>query len=160
MIRSAMPSERLSIGRVYSETWKAAYRGIVPDSFLDSLTEESCAPHVIPEKGLLICERSGEIIGVVSFGPARHTQNSKAGEVYSLYVFCQYWRAGAGRELFEAARRMLRTEGYDSLHIWTLTENRRARQFYERMGMTGYAARTICIGGHDLSETGYIQTLN
>jgi hypothetical protein len=42
--------------------------------------------------------------------------------------------------------------------LWALTDNARARRFYERMGMTAVDSRRIAIGGRELEETGYIQT--
>ena len=160
MIRSSMQGERLLIGHVYCETWKAAYRGLVPDGFLDSLTDECCAPRIVPEKGLLVCERNGCLIGAVGFGPDRQVPDGGTGEIYSLYVLPEYWRTGAGRELFCAARKSLQQDGFDSIRLWTLSQNRRARQFYEKMSMTECSCRIITIGGRDLPETGYIQTLN
>ena len=71
----------------------------------------------------------------------------------------EFWRTGAGSALFESARKQLREEGYESLFLWTLTENTRARRFYEKMGMEACRTRTITIGGRGLSETGYIQML-
>ena len=153
-----MPSDLLSIGHVYCEAWKAAYKGIVPDDFLGGLTDENCAPRSIPSKGALVCEENGKIIGVAAFGARRDRTDARSGELYSIYVLPEYWRMGAGRALFEAALNQLRASGCTSLFLWTLTDNARARRFYERMGMTAVDSRRIAIGGRELEETGYIQT--
>lgn len=159
IIRSPMPSDLLSIGHVYCEAWKAAYKGIVPDDFLGGLTDESCAPRSHRPNGALVCEETGKIIGVAAFGARRDRTDERSGELYSIYVLPECWRMGAGRALFESARSQLRAEGYLSLFLWTLTDNARARRFYERMGMTAVDSRTITIGGRKLAETGYVQAL-
>ena len=40
VIRPATPEDALAIAAVHVDAWKAAYRGIVPDEFLDSLSIE------------------------------------------------------------------------------------------------------------------------
>ena len=157
-IRSPMPSDLLSIGHVYCEAWKAAYNGIVPDDFLGGLTDESCAPRSHRPDSALVCEEKGKIIGVAAFGARRDRTDARSGELYSIYVLPECWRMGAGRALFEETRNQLRAEGYLSLFLWALTDNR-ARRFYERMGMTAVDSRTITIGGRELEETGYVQAL-
>lgn len=159
MIRFSMQNDLLSIGHVYCAAWKAAYRGIVPDDFLDCLTDENCAPRSLHSCVSLVCEADGRIVGVAAFGARRDQPDEKTGELYSIYVLPEFWRTGAGSALFESARNQLREEGYESLFLWTLTENTRARRFYEKMGMEEYKTRTITIGGRELSETGYFQML-
>ena len=159
MIRSPMPSDLSAIGHVYCAAWKAAYRGIVPDGFLDGLTDESCAPRSHRPDGALVCEEDGQIIGVAAFGARRDPSAPMEGELYSIYVLPEYWRMGAGGALFEEVRSQLRAEGYNSLFLWALTENTRAIRFYEKMGMKAVDQRTITIGGKELSETGFLQTL-
>jgi hypothetical protein len=38
MIRSATPGDARAIATIHVEAWRAAYRGIVPDEYLDSLS--------------------------------------------------------------------------------------------------------------------------
>jgi len=159
MIRLPTQNDLLSIGHVYCEAWKAAYKGIVPDDFLDGLTDENCAPRSHRPDSALVCEDRGKIIGVVCFGALRDKNTPQTGEIYSLYVLPEYWRKGSGRALFDAAKEQLRASGYETLFLWALVENVRARRFYEKMGMTVISSRTIIIGGKQLNETGYIQTL-
>jgi N-acetylglutamate synthase-like GNAT family acetyltransferase len=153
-----MPSDLLSIGHVYCAAWKAAYKGIVPDDFLGGLTDESCAPRSHRPDGALVCEENGKIIGVAAFGARRDRTDECSGELYSIYVLPECWRMGAGRTLFDAAKEQLHASGYETLFLWALTENARARCFYEKMGMTAAGSRTITIGGRELEETGYFQT--
>jgi len=154
-----MQNDLSAIGHVYCEAWKAAYQGIVPDEFLAGLTAEGCAPRSVRSGGALVCERDGQIIGAASFGALRDSDDKQSGELDSIYVLPEYWRTGAGTALFEAVRNELRADGYSTMFLWTLSENSRARRFYEKMGMSAVSERIIVIGGKRLNETGYIQTL-
>lgn len=160
MIRYPMQNDLSAIGHVYCEAWKAAYRGIVPNDFLDRLTDENCSPRSVRSGGALVCERDGQIIGAASFGALRDSDDKQRGELYSIYVLPEYWQSGAGTALFEAVRNELRADGYSTMFLWTLSENSRARRFYEKMGMSAVSERIIVIGGRELSETEYAQALS
>lgn len=159
-VRPAAQSDVTAISCVYSAAWKAAYCGIVPDDFLDSLTMETCAPGTINPDDTMVCETEKGIIGVVSFGRRRDGGDDGCGEIYSLYVMPEHWRTGAGSALLRAAAAKMRVQGYTSVFLWTLTENLRAIAFYERTGMQKCAARMINIGGRELAETGFQAEIN
>ena len=38
--------DKLKISRIYEESWNHAYKGIVPQSFLDSISEGRWVPHL------------------------------------------------------------------------------------------------------------------
>jgi len=40
LLRPAEPRDALEVARVHIGTWQAAYRGLVPDEYLDSLKIE------------------------------------------------------------------------------------------------------------------------
>lgn len=160
MIRFGQNADRLSIGRVYAQAWKAAYKGMAPQSFLDALTDENCAPPEGKVTNCFVAEENGEIIGVVNFGSCRNACSMRVGELRSIYVLPQYWRTGVGNALFRAASAQLREDGYDGFYLWVLKENARARRFYARMGMEESGAeREIEIGGARLEEVRYTMQL-
>ena len=154
MIRGGTGADSAAMGRIYSEAWKKAYAGIVPDEFLNRLTPETTAPPAdkISPDNSLVYDVEGEAVGLVSFGPAR---TGEGCEIYSIYVRPDHWKSGIGGRLFAAACEKLAADGYKKLILWTLTENSNARAFYERMGMHRTAERIIEIAGKPLSETGY-----
>ena len=159
MIRYPSQNDLSAIGHVYCEGWKAAYRGIVPDDFLDRLTDENCSPRAVRSGGALVCERDGQIIGAASFGALRDSDDKQTGELYSIYVLPEYWSKGAGRALFDAACSALYKDGYARMFLWALAENKRALRFYRKMGMNEAGCRTITIGGKALSEVGFLMEI-
>jgi hypothetical protein len=42
-VRKAMLSDALSMGKIYTDSWKMTYRGIISNSFLDELNSASSA---------------------------------------------------------------------------------------------------------------------
>lgn len=158
MIRPATGKDRLGLGAVYCRSWQAAYQGILPQSFLDSLTPESSAPpadRIRPENNY-IYEETDKVVGLVNFGENRDSHSEKWGEIRSIYVLPTHWKQGIGCKLFLAASAALKAAGYDGFYLWVLADNRRARTFYAQMGMAfSGEERTIQIAGKDLSEVKY-----
>ena len=154
MIRGGKSSDSAALGRIYCEAWKTAYRGIMPDEFLTTLTPRNCMPpsRHISQDNCFVYVADGEIVGLVNFGPGRDIDMP---EIRSIYMLPEYWGKGAGTALFRAAEEAIKASGAHSLHLWTLTDNARACRFYEHMGMHECGGRTINIGGCELSEIMY-----
>ncbi len=79
------PDEISDVAKIYEDSWKAAYRGIVPDGFLDEIVSDQWLPYLTehPEASrvLRVDERP---VATVSFGPARDT--SRAGSCRFMCV--------------------------------------------------------------------------
>lgn len=159
MIRPGTGRDSADMGRIYCLAWQRAYAGIVPDEFLESLSAENCAPppEVIAPDNCRVYEEAGRAVGLVNFGPARDGGADDLAEVRTIYVLPEYWRKGIGRVLIRAAADAIRDAGYPGFFLWVLTENIRARRFYESMGLrfTG-EERAMEIAGKQLSESRYI----
>ncbi|MEK8145252.1 GNAT family N-acetyltransferase [Streptomyces sp. M10(2022)] len=75
-------------------------------------------------------------VGWICFGPCRSEMASpgRAGEVYALYVSPDLIGQGIGRRLLEEAHAQMRSQGFEASALWVLSDNQRARRFYERAG--------------------------
>lgn len=153
----AKSDDRLAISRVYEESWKYAYRGIVPKDYLDHIPEGQWASHIeLEDRKNLVMVKDGIIIGTSGFGKSRMAEMNDFGEIISLYFLPEYMGMGYGRLLLQAAVGELKKMGFDKVFLWVLEENRNARSFYERCGF----AQTECylfsdIGGKKLKEVQY-----
>ena len=148
----------LEISKVYEESWKYAYRGIIPRDYLDSIPAGRWASGIKePNRKTLVCVEDGRIVGTSSFCGSRFERFSGWGEVISLYLLPEYMGKGYGNRLLETAVTELRKQGYANVFLWVLEENDRARRFYERFGFspTGDFLETE-IGGKALREVRYI----
>lgn len=147
----------LAISNVYERSWKYAYRGIVPDDYLDSIPAGQWAPRLKqPGRKSLVALLDGKTVGTASFAPARMESMRGYGEVISLYILPETMGKGIGYELLKAAVSWLRKQGFSAIYLWVLEDNLFARQFYERFGFeTSGTVRMDNIGGKALREVQY-----
>jgi len=85
--------------------------------WLSSLTD--------PDRETYIAFEDDEAVGVVSLGH---------GVLQTLYVMPELWGRGIGGALHHLALVRLRETNVEEARLWTLTENHRARAFYEKRG--------------------------
>jgi ribosomal protein S18 acetylase RimI-like enzyme len=164
LIRRALKSDAFGIATVHVRTWQAAYRGIVPDAYLDSLSIDARAQ---TWRKALACDKpqevwvatlASEVAGWVAFGPARDGRSTPGtGELEAIYVSAQYWGSGVGRELWLTARSRLAEQGFTMATLWVLLENTRAIRFYRAAGFVPNreSEKQIIVGGRALMEIRY-----
>jgi len=148
----------MMVSRVYEESWKAAYRGILPQDYLDSIPEGRWAP-ALDHQGqkTLICIERGEIIGTSSFCRSRLERFHGWGEIISIYLLPDHWGKGHGKALMTAVLSELKLQGYEDVFLWVLEGNTRARGFYERYGfLPTNDFLEVMIGGKHLREVRYV----
>jgi GNAT superfamily N-acetyltransferase len=138
IVRLGTAADAEAIAVVHVDSWRAAYRGIVPAAILDGLSLERRAAGwretIKPpgEERVWVVERDGRVIGFAATGPARDDDvPARTGEIAAIYLDPAAWSTGVGRQVFAAAVHDLRRRGFDPLVLWVLTANARARRFYE-----------------------------
>lgn len=149
--------DRLAISKVYEESWRYAYQGIVPLDYLDSIQEGEWASNIEQaDRKNLVMVHDEMIIGTSGFGKSRMAEMNGFGEIISLYFLPEYMGKGYGRLLLHAAVSELKKMGFDNVFLWVLEENRNARRFYEKCG---FVQSECCmfsdIGGKELKELQY-----
>lgn len=104
-IRHLSPADdRLAISRIYEESWKYAYKGIVPQDFLDSIPEGRWVPNLDnPDWHTLVCIEDGRLIGTSSFCKSRFSQFPNWGEIISIYLLPDFIGKGYGKPLLMSA---------------------------------------------------------
>jgi ribosomal protein S18 acetylase RimI-like enzyme len=141
IIRPAALADARKVAELHVATWKEAYRGIVPDEYLQSLSVEKreAAWRESLEKRLselwVASESTSELAGWVSFGACRDSDKpASAGEIWAIYVSSRYWSCGVGRALWLTARNRLVELGFTEVTVWCLAGNDRAERFYRAAG--------------------------
>lgn len=158
-VRYIIPTDdRIKISEIYEESWKYAYKGIIPQSYLDSIPKGRWVSNIDNQNWkTLICVDNGEIIGTSSFCKSRFKQFYGWGEIISIYLLPAYIGKGYGRLLMESALLELKKQGYENVFLWVLEENIKARHFYTKIGfMLTDDFLDDNIGGKDLREVRYI----
>jgi GNAT superfamily N-acetyltransferase len=160
MVRPADLDDASSIARVHVDTWRTAYRGLLPDSFLASLAEDQYTQRwrrglVDPASRVFVAEDATGVVGFASGGRERAGENGYAGELYAIYVLDRAQHRGYGRELVRAVVGALREMRFADMIVWVLRDNAPARRFYERLGGVYVRAQPITIGPALLQEVSY-----
>jgi GNAT superfamily N-acetyltransferase len=165
-IREATTRNADAIAKVHVTTWRAAYRGILPASYLGSLSVDVsagrwCRSLAAGRPRVLVADVDGTIVGWIAFGRCRDADKDASwSEVEALYVLPEYWGIGVGRRLMESARRKLSDAGYTDVLLWVLSDNERARAFYSQVGFeSDESSRGIRIAGAPLVEVRYSYAL-
>jgi GNAT superfamily N-acetyltransferase len=167
-LRRAVPDDAQAISRVQIATWRSAYQGIVPQTYLDSMdAPETLARRIAnwemaadnPNVFFYVAEDTdGRVIGFASGGKCRNQQPEFAaydGELYAIYLLAQYHGQGIGRKLVNITVQDLRQAGYQTMLIWVLRDNLPSRAFYERIGGQYVTELMFELAGTQLAEVGY-----
>jgi len=150
--------DRYAISHVYEESWKSAYKGMIPQAYLDGIPEGRWARAIDdPTWHTLIMLDDGRIVGTSSYCTTRFEDMHGYGEIISIYLLPDYVGKGYGRQLLQAAVDGLRQLGYTDIFLWVLEDNARARHFYECFGFEASGVYLDgVIGGKKLREMQYI----
>jgi GNAT superfamily N-acetyltransferase len=161
-LRHAHPGDAPDLARVYVQSWRETYPGLLPNTLLVNLSERRQAEAwrrqvmtVGRDHAVVVAEiKNYGIVGLASLGPSRDRGIPYQGEVYALYVDPNFVGQGIGRALLRGAFRVLFERGHRSAVIWALKGNP-ARYFYESQGGHEVATRKGHMWGAEVTETGF-----
>lgn len=140
LIRAAEPQDAMEVARVHVRSWQVAYRGLLPDGYLDQLQPEDRAARYEfasgdPLKPQTMVAVDGSVIqGFATIAPARDEDLQGFGELCALYLDPGWWSRGLGVALIKVARAQLFEMGFRGACLWLLVGNTRAGRFYEMDG--------------------------
>lgn len=155
-IREGFQSDCAGIGKVYCESWKAAYQTLLPQTYLDSLTVENCTPDKVSANDIVLVEQE-RVLGICHFLEARNRDEKEWGEVVAIYLLPEIWGSGQENELLRYSLGKLKKKGFKNICLWVLKDNIRAGKFYEKNGfLISGNKREIEIAGCKVSEVEYI----
>ena len=160
VVRPAELDDAAAIARVHVETWRTAYRGLLPDDFLASLSESMYSERwrrtlSDATNRVYVAESAQGVIGFASGGRERAGEDEFGGELYAIYVLQEAQGHGHGRRLVQAVAGGLRELALPDMIVWVLRENAPARGFYERLGGEYVREQPITIGSAVLQEVSY-----
>jgi GNAT superfamily N-acetyltransferase len=160
-IRKARPGDAEAVARIYVESWRDTYPGILPPRLLLSMTVEGQtarwrnAISIAARESVLVAEDArGNVLGMTSHGRSRDAGLGFDAEIYTLYVHPLVTGRGVGRALLAGAFMALAHRGHSNCMIWAHAKNP-ARYFYEAMGGKLVAERTTAMMGSPVEEAGY-----
>jgi ribosomal protein S18 acetylase RimI-like enzyme len=166
IIREARLADVEAIARVHVDSWRVAYREIIPAEIIQGRTLEQ---RIEQWRGIVTAASDGEgwvhvaaeddeVIGFVSARASGDAGSAGVGEVAAIYVAPERWRARAGSALLQSAVGALRAAGFGEATLWVLRDNAPARAFYEREGWAADGA-SHTLGSTEIVEVRYRRRL-
>lgn len=161
-IRPATPADAERIAAVHIASWREAYRGAVPDEFLDGLDGASHAhewhrriSELSRGEHVWVAIDEDELVGFAHLGPSRDEDAERTTmEIYAIYLDPQAWGRGVARELMRTA--LAAVPAGSAVTLWALDTNERARHFYRRSGFSPDGVEKMEeFGGEYLKEIRY-----
>ena len=149
--------------------WQHAYAGLMPQSYLDAMNvaddaarrREHFARGGADGPVNLVAEDAHSVVGWAAFGTSREDDAQPGDcELYALYVRVERIGTGVGRALADAALSRAAAQGSRRMLLWVLTDNARARRFYERCGFApDGSTQAWSVHGACVPEVRYTRTL-
>lgn len=142
VVRDPVLGDAEAVAALQVRSWQRAYRGMVPDSFLDELQDDSWldrwreALARPPRDGVhrLVSTAGGHAVAVALCGPASEPTDDRTGQLYVLYTHPDVWDRGHGNALLAEVHRRLADDGHVRALLWVAAENQRSIAFYEHRG--------------------------
>lgn len=166
VIREATEGDAEQLASVHVASWRDAYRGMLPDDYLDALTADDridwwrgrlADP---PERSVLLVaeDADGRLHGFSSALPHEHLGAAWA-LLPQIYLAPTAWGQGIGRALLAQMLVRLGELGYREVELWVHPQNDRARRFYEAAGWISDGTEEIeTVWGVDLPGIRYVHS--
>ena len=161
LVRNVKKEDLRQVSEIAINGWKSAYRGIIDDDYLDSLSIEKNYQKRLKdykENGFVVAELNGEVVGFCRYTLENLFSKNYPnidGEVCAIYVKPELKRQGIGRSLFEYVFKEFRKNGNKNIILWCLKDNYPSRAFYEKMGGKLYGESSVSIGEKEYKEVGF-----
>jgi GNAT superfamily N-acetyltransferase len=141
-LREATSEDVPVICEINVRGWRAAFRELFPDEFLDTMDpgdRRSAFAELVADRSdhrSAVVVDHGDVVGFVILGPpqAEELDPARARELWGLYIEPDRIGTGIGRILMDYALDYLRAGGWDYAILWTLRDIDRTCRFYEAAG--------------------------
>lgn len=138
-VRAALPGEGRSFAETKRAIWQTAYRGLLPDRFLDELdlvpSPEAWEDAIAAGSPPFVAMDGDRMVGVAAAGASIGDDAAPGrGQLYLIYLQPVVWGTGVGAELHAACLERMRGVGCTEAVLWVLEGNERAAAFYRKMG--------------------------
>ena len=140
IIRKAIPGDEQVLAYIQTESWKAAFSGILSPEELERCTNlqkaEQMYHSVLRREG---CNMAIELVDdlphcIAAWGTNRCDLDDTVGELICIHSLQNNWAKGYGSAMMNYVLDQLQQANYESVILWVFEANTRARKFYEKHG--------------------------
>ncbi|QSX06277.1 GNAT family N-acetyltransferase [Sedimentibacter sp. zth1] len=130
--------ERIAL--IHTESWKVAYKNIIPTDKLEEMTK--IEPRTKMWAKLLteykdstyVYKLNDEIIGYFTIGKSRDSDLQDAYELIGIYFHPDFYGRGYGNKMMEFLMENVKHRGFNKIFLWVFKENERAIRYYKKFG--------------------------
>lgn len=140
IIRNVKIGDESTLAYIQTESWKAAFRGILAEEVLKKCTDINCATamysNLLKENrghGYLL-EVGGNPHCIAYWDATREKDMPGFAEIICIHSLQNNWGKGYGSKMMEQLLADISAAGYEKVMLWVFVENERARKFYEAKG--------------------------
>jgi GNAT superfamily N-acetyltransferase len=165
-VRAAVPDDAGEIARIQVETWRTAYRDVLPESVLAGLSTIEAEPvwraaitsPPSPRHRVLVAIEGRWQVGFAAFGPAEDLQADDPEPqttvaIAPLLVEPRWGRRGHGSRLLAATVEHARSDGMTRAVAWVPEGDIPSREFYVSAGWAPDGlVRALDTGAGELRE--------
>ena len=162
-IRKVTYGDEKALAYVQTESWKAAFKGLIPDEVLVRSTDLNKATAMYQRllelgKGNgYILEIDGKPHCIAWWDAARDEDMQGAAELICIHSLKENWGKGYGHLMMERILADVRKAGYPTIMLWVFDSNARAIRFYKAHGFAATGRKQPAFGA---LEERYIKNLN
>ena len=140
IIRKAVPGDEQVLAYIQTESWKAAFAGILSPEELVRCTDLQNAEQMY--RNILLsefCDMEIEFVEdkphcIAAWGTNRCDLGDTVGELICIHSLQNNWAKGYGSAMMNYVLDQLQQANYESVILWVFEDNKRARKFYEKHG--------------------------
>lgn len=161
-IRVAQAGDEPAIAKVHIQSWQEAYKGLIPQDYLDQLSSELSERIDMwkkimtnPQRWAWVAEGPQGIVGFVLFGPPRDKNREGYIELGAIYLLASEKGKGVGFSLLSVGFNKMKDLGYKKAYCRVL-ENNPTIKFYKGSGAQfSNQVKEDDIGGKNFKELAY-----
>ena len=140
IIRRAIPGDEHILAFIQTESWKAAFVGILsPEELIRCTNLQKAEQMYRSVLGFGSCNMAIEFVDdhphcIAAWGRNRGNMSDSVAELICIHSLQNNWAKGYGSAMMEYVLAQLQQEKYGSVILWVFEVNTRARRFYEKHG--------------------------
>ena len=142
IIRKVQQGDANALAYIQTESWKAAFAGILDAETLEKCTNIDRATAMYQrlldeDKGNgYILSVDGKPHCIAYWDAARDAELAGKAELICIHSLPENWHRGYGSRMMDRVLQDIREAGYAEAVLWVFRDNLRARAFYEAKGFS------------------------
>ena len=155
-IERAKPADAQAYAYIQTESWKAAFKGIIPPDVLAASTAMDRATAMYER---LIAQQIGNgyllrVDGkphcIAWWAATREDDMPGYAELICIHSLQDRWHQGYGSKMMAQVLSDMAAAGHQRAMLWVFRENHPTRRFYEKHGFTTNGREKIALGAVEL----------